>query len=609
MSQGDDATLPDSRSSAPSRESQPSSAQITRADLGDRYAVGDVIGRGGMGEVRIARDTRMQRDVAVKLLRSIHRDDATLGRFFREARVQGVLDHPAVVPVHDLGIDPAGNPFFVMKRLTGTTLGDVLGSTDPETTARWPRRVLLARLVDICLAIEFAHRRGVIHRDLKPANIMLGDYGEAYVLDWGLARIVAEVEAILAVEPLSGDDLGQTAAGDLLGTPGYMSPEQARGDRIDPPTDVFALGCVLFETLTGKPALPRGMEGVVAAISADQLRPSTIIADVAPELDDLCARATIADPAKRPTARQLADAIQAYLDGDRDTARRRALAASHADAAHTAMHATGDEARSTAMREAGRALALDPDNAKAQFVLGRLLLDAPTTLPAEALASADRERGETRQTAMKFAGIAFLAFLPVICVLFALPVHQLWPVIALLVLAAMTGIVCLVLARQVLPMRTPWMLVVIALTCSMLAVLGIMFSPLMIMPIFLVGSLAGILQQPTSYPAWIIVMAHAIPLVGLLVLERAGVLPSTFHVGENGVVFTLWAIDLTPSVTVILFGITLSTQALHITGVTLIGKRAAEKAQNHQHAVAWHLKQMLPRANDKIDTTGRVPKV
>jgi len=603
VSQGDDATLPDSR-----RSSQPASGRIAAADLGDRYEMGEVIGRGGMGEVRIARDTRIQRDVAVKLLRSTHRDDVTLGRFFREARVQGVLDHPAVVPVHDLGIDPAGNPFFVMKRLTGTTLADVLSSQEPDSATRWPRRVLLARLVDICFAIEFAHKRGVIHRDLKPANIMLGDYGEAYVIDWGLARIASDVDTAPAVSPLSGDDVGHTAAGDLLGTPGYMSPEQARGEHVDTQTDVFALGCVLYELLAGKRALPGGIQGIAASISASELRPSSVVAEVPPELDDLCARATQGDPSMRPMARQLADGIQAYLDGDRDTARRRELAASHADAAHTAMHSHGDDARSTAMREAGRALALDPANAKAQFVLGRLLLQAPDAIPAEALASADQERGETRQKAIRWAGVGFLGFLPVLCVFFALPIRHVWPIILMLILAALTGIACLMLSRKVLPMRTPWFLVIIALTASLLALLGVVFSPLLIMPIFLIGSLGGILQQPVSYPAWIIVVAHALPLVGLLVLEFLGVIPSTFHIDDGGLTFTLWAIELTPTIAVVVFGLAFVSQAIHLTSVTLIGKRAAETAQNHQHAVAWHLRQMLPRANDKMDTTGRVPK-
>jgi serine/threonine protein kinase len=405
VSEGDDATLPDTG------RGHPASGRTASADLGERYELGAVLGRGGMGEVRLARDTRIQRNVAVKLLRSQLRDDDTLGRFFREARVQGVLEHPAVVPVHDLGLDPTGNPYFVMKRLAGTTLADVLVSSDADLRARWPRRQLLARLIDICLAIEFAHTQGVIHRDLKPANIMLGDFGEAYVLDWGLARLTSDADASQLVTSLSGDDLGHTAAGDLLGTPGYMSPEQARGEPVDLRTDVFALGCVLFEILAGKPAMPRGLAGLAATVASHEHRPSKVVADVPPELDDLCARATTAAAAERPTARQLADGIQAYLDGDRDSERRRELAELHAMAAEVATREDSHETRALAMREAGRALALDPQNTRAQFVLSRLLLEPPTAIPAAALRAADDERGETRQDVLRRASHGYTGLL------------------------------------------------------------------------------------------------------------------------------------------------------------------------------------------------------
>ena len=123
----------------------------------DRYAMGEQLGRGGMGEVRLAHDVRIDRDVAVKLMRPDMRDDASTMRFFREARIQGRLDHPAIPPVYDLGVDEHGSPYFVMKRLTGTTLYDVLAG-HPDA-AKWPRRQLLAKLVDVCLAVELAHSR------------------------------------------------------------------------------------------------------------------------------------------------------------------------------------------------------------------------------------------------------------------------------------------------------------------------------------------------------------------------------------------------------------------------------------------------------------------
>ncbi|MBA3788415.1 MAG: serine/threonine protein kinase, partial [Actinobacteria bacterium] len=328
----DDATLPDTGGTA--TRAAPRTSEL---ELDPRYDVGPVIGRGGMGEVRLARDTRIDREVAVKLMRQGHGDRDHVARFFREARVQGALEHPAVVPVHDLGIDRQGHPYFVMKRLAGITLADVIvdRSAGEGAEDRWPRRQLLTRLADVCLAVEFAHTRGVVHRDLKPANIMLGEFGETYVLDWGLARIVADAAPISSVAPLSGEPLsgepqdGQTAVGALLGTPGYMAPEQARGDVVDARADSFSLGCILYELLTGAAALPRGLAALPATLETVEHRPARIAPDVPPELDDLCARATAQDRDLRPTARQLAVAIQAYLDGDRDLERRRALALDH----------------------------------------------------------------------------------------------------------------------------------------------------------------------------------------------------------------------------------------------------------------------------------------
>ncbi|HET9990119.1 MAG TPA: serine/threonine-protein kinase, partial [Kofleriaceae bacterium] len=223
-----------------------------------RYVLRTLLGSGGMGEVWLAHDVRIDRDIAIKMMRGYADADA-VARFLREARVQGRLEHPAVVPVHDLGPDEHA-PFFAMKRLSGRTLHDVIVAGDAE----WTRRKLLARFIDICFAIEFAHKRGVIHRDLKPANIMLGEFGETYVLDWGLARIADESEPPTPTRPIRTGDLrsdsgsgGHTQAGALLGTPGYMSPEQMRGEPIDTRTDVFALGCILFELLAGVAAIPR----------------------------------------------------------------------------------------------------------------------------------------------------------------------------------------------------------------------------------------------------------------------------------------------------------------------------------------------------------------
>src|SRR5439155_8110480 len=155
------------------------------------YEIGEVIGRGGMGEVVAAMDLRMERAVAVKRMRGAASPEA-IERFLREAKIQARLDHPAIVPVHELGRDADGRPYFTMKRLAGVTLAEQLAKQGPI-------QPLLRALIDVCFAIELAHSRQVAHRDLKPSNIMLGGYGDVYVLDWGVARMLGDVDDLPAV--------------------------------------------------------------------------------------------------------------------------------------------------------------------------------------------------------------------------------------------------------------------------------------------------------------------------------------------------------------------------------------------------------------------------
>src|SRR3954467_1599549 len=205
------------------------------------YQIGELIGRGGMGEVVVAQDQRIGREVAIKRIRSLDPSSDAVNRFLREARIQARLDHPAIVPVYELGTDADGRPYFTMKRLAGVTLSRKLSENGPV-------QPLLRAFVDVCLAIQLAHSRGVVHRDLKPSNIMLGDYGEVYVLDWGVARVLTETRRTtgpsLVVDPDDG-----TTVGAILGTPGYMAPEQVRGHEAGSKADVYALGAILFEIL------------------------------------------------------------------------------------------------------------------------------------------------------------------------------------------------------------------------------------------------------------------------------------------------------------------------------------------------------------------------
>ena len=233
---GDLATLA-ATPSVPSPVTLEMGAHVARdARFSERYEHRALLGEGGMGAVDLFLDRAIGREIAIKRIRPEASSAGSLSRFVREARVQGQLEHPAIVPVHDLAETPEGAAFFTMKRVRGASLDailDALASGDPEARARHGRRKLLTAFATVCLAVDFAHARGVLHRDLKPANVMLGDFGEVYVLDWGLAKVLGATtegtDAGASAEPSSGSvppvvDVGsvegqKTQLGALMGTP------------------------------------------------------------------------------------------------------------------------------------------------------------------------------------------------------------------------------------------------------------------------------------------------------------------------------------------------------------------------------------------------------
>ncbi len=304
------------------------SDEVTRFEASpQRYEMRSFLGRGGVGCVHLAWDNQLEREVAVKTLQEpLQRDLDTQSRFFYEARVTARLAHPGVVPVHDLGALPDGRLFYSMQRVAGRNLHDVLEALraeDAEATEQFPLPRLLAVFRQVCLTMAYAHARNIVHRDLKPENVLLGEYGEVFVADWGLAK------------GLEGDSRDrETTPGAVLGTIFYMSPEQVRGDQDEHEqgTDVWSLGVMLYELLTlDLPFDGASLVNVMFKIvSADPEPPTTNrFGRPAPEpLAALAIQALRKDVAERRlTARQLADGIAAFLDGVEEARRREERAA------------------------------------------------------------------------------------------------------------------------------------------------------------------------------------------------------------------------------------------------------------------------------------------
>ncbi|MHC4410887.1 MAG: serine/threonine-protein kinase, partial [Planctomycetota bacterium] len=244
-----------------------------------RYQMVGEIARGGVGVIYKARDKDLGRDIALKVLRDIHADRAdVLERFVEEAQIGGQLQHPGIVPVYGLGLQLDGRPYFAMKLIKGRTLGARLKErSDPAVD----RRRFLQIFEQTCQTMAYVHARGVIHRDLKPANILVGNFGEVQVIDWGFGKVLGRAEPAPADDDIrtriatvrSGSEGSDSLVGSVMGTPAYMPPEQALGhiDELDEQTDVFALGAILCEILTGAPAYTGSSKDLLVLASQARL--------------------------------------------------------------------------------------------------------------------------------------------------------------------------------------------------------------------------------------------------------------------------------------------------------------------------------------------------
>src|SRR5215475_11901862 len=280
---------------------------------GTRYELRELIARGGMGVVYAAEDGKLNRRVALKILDTADASEELTARLIREARILARLEHPGIVPVHDVGTLADGRVFYTMKFIQGQRLDQYI-----QTVASIPDRLRI--FLRICDAVAFAHARGVLHRDLKPANIMVGSFGEVLVMDWGLAKLLrdearprsqaSDPDATIFEKPAQSGDSNvsippfssATGHGTVMGTPGYMSPEQERGDveRLDARSDIFSLGALLRFLL--------GCDSNVAAGATGKPRLSKA-------LEAICSKAAAPTPADRyPTVTELGQDVSRYLD-------------------------------------------------------------------------------------------------------------------------------------------------------------------------------------------------------------------------------------------------------------------------------------------------------
>ncbi len=296
----------------------------------ERYVSEKKLGEGGLGEVIGARDQDIGRRVAVKRLRQEVKSDATLLRFAEEIRTIGKLEHPNIVPVHDVGVDEKGDHYFVMKYVDGETLETVIErliARDPAYVAKYTIERRVEIFMALCEAVAFAHAQGIIHRDIKPANVMVGAYGEVVLMDWGVAKLKGSSEPA-CVAPAGPPSLSasgfSTVAGSIVGTPMYMSPEQSKGQPVDERCDIYSLSLLFYELLTLQHPLEKkeSLEAVLEGIASDPLPSVFAICGAGPdpvpaELAHFVVRGLEKDPAHRFQAvTDMLDRLRARATGE-----------------------------------------------------------------------------------------------------------------------------------------------------------------------------------------------------------------------------------------------------------------------------------------------------
>jgi serine/threonine protein kinase/tetratricopeptide (TPR) repeat protein len=314
----------------PSHRRDPGATTDSIGSPGPRFRILRPHAKGGLGEVFIARDAELHREVALKQIQDRHADHPeSRSRFVLEAEVTGGLEHPGIVPVYSLGHDPEGRPYYAMRFVRGDSLKQAIDSFHRGAAADRPPgermlelQKLLRRFLDVCNAIAYAHSRGVLHRDLKPGNILVGPFGETLVVDWGLAKVVGTPEDCgeATLRPPSASGSSETLPGAAIGTPSFMSPEQAAGrlDELGPASDVYSLGATLYCLLTGRAPIEGtgiDLEEVLRRVRAGAIPPPRQVEPGVPRaLEAICLKAMAPRPADRyASPRGLAGDLERWL--------------------------------------------------------------------------------------------------------------------------------------------------------------------------------------------------------------------------------------------------------------------------------------------------------
>jgi eukaryotic-like serine/threonine-protein kinase len=383
----------------------------------------------------------------------------------------------------------------------------------------------------------------------------------------------------------------------VLGTPGYMSPEQIRRTPLDERADVYSLGCTLFEILTAEPLHPRGMEALKSTLLTIEGRPAERRpnADIPPELDEACRRATAQKAEGRfAGAREVHDAVMRYLDGDRDLLLRRELSAQHSASAEQAFQAGADEKhRAEAMREAGRALSLDPTNVRAADLLARIMLEPPPSVPEavkEAMSDAAARAGAEQSRAATWVYVTILLLLPVLTLL-GVKSWALFGAIAAAT-AMMIGITVFLGRRRHVSQAT--LLFGVAMDAALTVLIGLLSSPVLSVPVLAMSSALAFSGHPRIRTPWVPVAVASVVILLPVAGELVGIFPRTFEILSDSIVVRPWSLGVHPFGTVAVFVI-FWLSALVSASVTILKlRRSQETAANQLQLQAWHLRQLLP---------------